>query len=188
MKGIKIRFFSKEDIKSLLTLAEIIKITEEVFEHFGKGDIYSPPKVSLSLQDMNLPGMNWINSMPAFLRYKNIVGIKWVNVTSENPKRGLPLTMGVIILNDPTTGMPIGILDGTWITHMRTGASTAIGAKLFARKNSKVITVVGGGAEGRSNLEAIARFFSFEEVRIVDIDKDVQDDFAKKMAKKLMLK
>jgi len=188
MKGIKARFLSKEDIESVLTLNDIIKITEDVFKHFGEGDIYSPPKVSLPLQNPDLPGMHWINSMPAFLKYRNIVGIKWVNVTSENINRGLPVTMGVIILNDALTGMPIGILDGTWITHMRTGASTAIGAKLFARKNSKVITVVGCGAEGKTNLEATARFFNLEEVRTVDINKKTQANFAEIMGSKLNLK
>jgi ornithine cyclodeaminase/alanine dehydrogenase-like protein (mu-crystallin family) len=163
---------------------QVIKITEEVYAHFGKGDIYSPPKVSLPLQDTSLPGMHWINSMPAFLKYKNIVGIKWVNVTSENRRRGLPVTMGTIILNDAATGTPIAVLDGTWITHMRTGASIAIGAKYFARKDSKVITVVGCGAEGKTGLEATSRFLDFEEVRAVDINKNVREEFVREMAKK----
>lgn len=188
MKQIKIRFLSKEDIESVLNLERIIEITEDVFTHFGKGEIYAPPKESLPLQEPGRAGMHWINSMPAFLKYKNIAGIKWVNVTSENSKRGLPVTMGVIILNDALTGMPIGILDGTWITHMRTGASTAIGAKLFARKDSKIITVVGCGAEGRTNLEATLRFFNFDEVRIVDINKKVRADFAENMREKFELK
>ena len=188
MKEIKIRFLSKNDIESVLSLERIIEITGDVFTHFGNGEVYSPPKESLPLQDPGLPGMHWINSMPAFLKYKNVVGLKWVNVTSENSRRGLPVTMGVILLNDAVTGMPIGVLDGTWITHMRTGASTAIGAKLFARKDSKVITVVGCGAEGRTNLEATAKFFNFQEVRIVDINKEAQSDFAESMGKKLGLK
>jgi len=185
---IKVRFLSNKDIAAVLNLERVIEISEDVFTHFGRGDIHAPPKVSLPLQEAERAGMHWINSMPAFLKYKNIAGIKWVNVTSENVKRGLPVTMGVIILNDAVTGMPIGIMDGTWITHMRTGASTAIGAKLFARKNSSVITVVGCGAEGRTNLEATARFFKFEEVHIVDINKKTMTDFAESMESKLNLK
>lgn len=183
-QNITIRFLSNKDIEAVLNLERIIEISADVFTHYGRGDIYAPPKESLPLQDAERAGMHWINSMPAFLKYKNIVGIKWVNVTSENSKRGLPVTMGVIILNDAMTGMPIGILDGTWITHMRTGASTAIGAKLFARKNSRIITVVGCGAEGRTNLAATARFFKFEEVHLVDINKKVMTDFAECMRKK----
>ena len=185
MSGITVRVLSKEDIQAVLSLERIITITEEVFEHFGKGEVYSPPKVSLPLQDADQPGMHWINTMPAFLKYKNVVGMKWVNVTSENRSRGLPVTMGVILLNDATTGMPIGVLDGTWITHMRTGASTAIGARYFARADSKVITIVGGGAEGRSGLEAISKTFQFEQVRIVDINEVVLNDFVQEMTQKL---
>lgn len=188
MEDIKLRFLSKEAIESVLSLDQVIKITEEVYEHFGKGDVHSPPKVSLPLQDLNLPGMHWINSMPAFLKYKRVVGLKWVNVTSENVKRGLPVTMGVIILNDALTGKPIAVLDGTWITHTRTGASVAIGAKYFARKDSGVITVVGCGAEGRTGLEAISRIFDFQEVRAVDINKKTRAEFVEQMTRKTGVK
>jgi len=185
---IKVRVLSKEDIESVLTPGRIMEITEEVFAHFGNGEICSPPKVSVPLQDPGDPGMHWINSMPAFLRYRNVAGLKWVNVTSANSKRGLPVTMGVILLNDAATGMPIAVLDGTWITQMRTGASTAIGAKYFAREDSRVITVVGAGAEGRTNLTAIARCFDLDEARIVDIDKDARARFADAVSEELDLK
>lgn len=177
MAQIGLKFLSKEDVASMLDLDAVTAITEEVFKRYGLGEIYSPPKESLPLQDSGLPGMHWINSMPAYLKYQGIVGLKWVNVTSENVQRGLPVTMGVILLNDAATGMPIAIVDGTWITHMRTGSSTAIGAKLFARKNSKVITLVGCGAEGATNLEATTRFFDFDEIRIVDINEKAISDF-----------
>lgn len=67
MEEIKMRFLSKEDIESVLALDDVLRVTEEVT---------SPPKVSLPLRDASLPGMHWINSMPAFPEYKNVVGIK----------------------------------------------------------------------------------------------------------------
>lgn len=188
MEEIKVRFLSQEDVEAVLTLDRVIGVTEEVYGHCGRGDVHAPAKVSLPLHDMSCPGMHWINSMPAFLKYRGVVGIKWVNVTSENRRRGIPVTMGVIILNDATTGMPIAILDGTWITHMRTGASVAIGAKYFARGNARVITVVGCGAEGRTGLEATSRFFGFEEVRAVDINREVRDLFAERLTAELGVK
>jgi len=188
VSGITARLLSKEDIQSLLSLERIIEIAEDLFRHMAEGDVFSPPKLSLPLQDTNVPGMHWINAMPAYLKHKNTVGIKWVNVTSENRKRGLPVTMGVILLNDATTGMPTGILDGTWITHARTGASTAIGARYFARSDSKVITVVGAGAQGRMGLEATSKLFQFEEVRVVDINKNTLKEFVQSMSEKLAVR
>lgn len=185
MKSISAKFLSAEEIASLLTLDQVIEITEEVFRHCGLGEVHAPPKVSLPLQDPELPSMHWINSMPAFLKYRDVVGVKWVNVTSENPPRDLPTTMGVIILNDAVTGMPIAIMDGTWITHLRTGASTAVGARLFARKNAKIVAVAGCGAEGRSNLEAMSRCFDFTEVRAVDINRAAREHFADEMQRRL---
>jgi len=63
--------------------------------------------------------LDWINSMPAFLNDVNIVRVKWVNATSANRQKSLPVTIGTIILNDAETGSPLAIMDGTWITHMR---------------------------------------------------------------------
>lgn len=188
MQEIKVKLLSKEDIASILTLEDVIRITEEVYKHFGKGDIYAPPKISLPLQDPEVPGMHWINSMPAFLKYNEIVGVKWVNVTSNNRCVGLPVTMGSIILNDVKTGMPIAFLDGTWITHMRTGASIAIGAKYFARDDSKVMTVIGCGAEGGVGLEAMLKMIDCREIRAVDINKDVQSEFIREMTRKTDVK
>ncbi len=185
MSKISLKVLSKEDVAQLLDLDSILTITEEVFERFGHGDIYSPPKESLPLQDKSAPGMHWINSMPAFLKYEDIVGIKWVNVTSENIHRNLPVTMGVILLNDAITGLPIAIVDGTWITHIRTGASSAIGAKLFARKNSKIITLVGCGAEGLTNLLATCKYFDFKEIRLVDINPNAISDLTSKLPAEL---
>jgi len=185
MSQISLKVLSKEDVAELLDLESILSITEEVFKRFGNGEIYSPAKESLPLQEKSLPGMHWINSMPAFLKYEDIVGIKWVNVTSENIQRNLPVTMGVILLNDAITGLPIAIVDGTWITHIRTGASSAIGAKLFARKNSKIITLVGCGAEGLTNLIATCTYFDFEEIRLVDINPEAINQLKMKLPENL---
>jgi ornithine cyclodeaminase/alanine dehydrogenase-like protein (mu-crystallin family) len=185
MSRINVRVLTREDIRSLLSLDRIIETTEELFRHIAAGEASAPPKLSLPLSDAGVPGMHWINAMPAFLRYENTVGIKWVNVTSENRTRGLPVTMAVIILNDGTTGMPTAIMDGTWITHARTGASTAVAARHLARPDSEVITVIGAGDQGRWGLRATSRLFDFDEVRVVDIDESVLAEYVRTMSAEL---
>jgi len=150
----------------------------------GQGKIVGPAKVSLPLPGNDEKNMHWINSMPALLVEENIVGMKWVNVTSANRARSLPVTMGTIILNDATTGLPLAIMDGTWITHVRTGASVAVGAKYFARKDSKVAALIGAGSEGRSAFEALKKVLDLRKVNIVDVNRGACENFVRENSSK----
>jgi ornithine cyclodeaminase/alanine dehydrogenase-like protein (mu-crystallin family) len=177
MPAIELRILSAEDIQSVIGLDEINTITEDAYRRTGSGNIECPTKVSLPLPGNDERHMHWINSMPALLKDEGIVGLKWVNVTSANRQRGLPVTMGTIILNDAETAVPLAIMDGTWITHMRTGASVAVGAKYFARRNSEVVTIIGAGSEGRSSLQALSRVFQIRRVNIVDLNRESCEAF-----------
>lgn len=183
MKSINVRFLATEDIQSLIGQREIIDITEDAYRRTGLGEIVTPTKVSIPLPGNNEQDMHWINSMPSFLKAENIAGIKWVNVTSQNRKKGLPVTMATFILNDGETASPVAIMDGTWITHMRTGASVAIGAKHFARKNSEVVTIIGAGSEGHSAFGSISQLFNIRKLNIIDINKAAAKAFVEKEKK-----
>jgi alanine dehydrogenase len=185
MNSINLLILSTEDIQAVIDHHEIIEITRDAYRRAGLGQIVCPTKVSLTLPGNDAENMHWINSMPALLSDENIVGIKWVNVTSLNRTRSLPVTIGTIILNDAKTAVPLAIMDGTWITHMRTGASVAIGAKYLARSNSEVVTIIGAGSEGCSALEAIAKCFKLRRVNVVDINKKTAENFVENEGKKI---
>jgi ornithine cyclodeaminase/alanine dehydrogenase len=72
-----------------------------------------------------------------------------------NAARGLPYINGLIILNDPDTGVPTAVLDGTWITAKRTAAASAVSARYLARSDSEVLGVLGCGVQGRNHVEAL---------------------------------
>jgi ornithine cyclodeaminase/alanine dehydrogenase len=99
-------------------------------------------------------------------------GIKWISGYPENVRRDLPYISGLLILNDPSTGLPISVMDAAWITAKRTGAATAVAAKYLARKDARVFGILGCGVQGRSNLEALQNSIkTLEEVRAYDISK-----------------
>jgi len=187
MAAIEVLCLSAEEIQSLITGDEVLATTEEVYRQVGLGKIVCPVKVSLPLPGNDEKNMHWINSMPAFIAGDNVVGIKWVNVTSANRGRSLPVTMGTIILNDATTGLPLAIMDGTWITHVRTGASVAIGAKFFARKDSKTAAIIGAGSEGASALNSLVKVFDLQKIHVVDINRSAGERFAKENADKKLV-
>jgi ornithine cyclodeaminase/alanine dehydrogenase len=85
-----------------------------------------------------------------------------------NSQRGLPYISGLLILNDYETGIPLAVMDCTWITAQRTGAATALAAKYLARPDSETLGILGCGVQGRSNLEALRLLFPLKKVYAYD--------------------
>jgi len=136
--------------KLRIPVDSIISAVEDAFREKAAGRTEMPPKPGIHPKENA-----FIHAMPAYMPGIQAAGVKWVSGYPENTKRGLPYISGLLILNDPETGFPIGVMDCTWITAKRTGAVTAIAAKHFAREDSKVLGIVGCGVQGRSNLEAL---------------------------------
>ena len=120
--------------------------------------------------------------MPAYLEEEDITGVKIVNVHPGNPPLGLPTVMALIVLISPKTGEPIAIMDGTYLTDIRTGAAGGIAAKYLARKDSKVIGMVGAGIQARSQLEALSEVFKPELVKVTSRTKESCEKFIRDSA------
>ena len=119
--------------------------------------------------------------MPAYIPGLQSAGMKWVSGYPGNLKKKLPYISGLLILNDPDTGIPIAVMDATWITAQRTGAATAVAAKYLARTDSSTIGILACGVQGRSNLEALSCLFEIEKVKAFDINQEVAEKFASEM-------
>ncbi|MEL7563792.1 MAG: ornithine cyclodeaminase family protein [Dehalobacterium sp.] len=113
--------------------------------------------------------------------------IKGIPSNPENPlKRGLPRSNGLVILYNEDTGLPISVMDGTIISSMRTGASSAIGAKYCANPDSEVLGLVGCGVIQDTCIEATSLVMkNIKTVRLYDTNKEKAEKFAGKWAAKL---
>jgi len=127
----------------------------------------------------------FIHAMPAYIPSLNAVGVKWVSGFPENYKRGLPYINGLLILNDPDTGVPVCVMDCIWITAWRTAAATAVAAKYLANKNSETIGILGCGVQGRTNLEMLCEIFPIRYVKVFDIVDGKAKEYCKVMSSKL---
>ena len=167
--NLEVLYLSREDVEEAgLTMAEVIGIVEDAFREKGEGRVEVPPKLGIHPKPNS-----FIHVMPALIPKMNAAGMKWVSGFPENYRHNLPYIMGVIVLNDLETGVPICIMDATWVTAKRTGAATAVAAKYLARRDSKVFGILGCGVQGRANLEAIVTVFEgLEEVKAYDVNKD----------------
>jgi len=174
----KLLYLSQADVASVgLTMSEIITALEQMFREKGEGRVEMPPK----------PGIHpmpdaFIHAMPAYIPALKSAGIKWVSGYPENYKRGLPYINGLLILNDPQTGVPLAVMDCVWITAKRTGAATAVAAKYLARPDSEVVGILGCGVQGRSNLEALQVLFPLKRVMAYDVNPDAQRRYVQEMS------
>jgi ornithine cyclodeaminase/alanine dehydrogenase len=170
MKKVEILYLSHADVKKVgLKMKDIISIVEQALYEHGSKSVEMPPK----------PGVHplkntFIHAMPAYIPKMNAVGMKWVACFPENYKHNLEQTTGLIILNDPQTGVPVAVMDCAWVTAMRTAAVSAIAVKYLARTNSRIVGIVGAGVQGRYNLlslrEALAEI---DLVKVYDIRREV---------------
>jgi len=177
-------YLSRSDIQNLnIGLIEIINITEKSLKEKGLGRVEMPPKPGVH------PRKNaFIHAMPAYIQSLNAGGIKWVSGFPENYKKGLPYITGLLILNDPDTGLPISVMDCSWITAWRTAAATAVAAKYLANEGSKTLAILGCGVQGRTNLQMLSKIFPIEHVKAFDIQKQSAEKYSKTMSKKLGIK
>jgi ornithine cyclodeaminase/alanine dehydrogenase-like protein (mu-crystallin family) len=122
----------------------------------------------------------FIHAMPAYNKSRDAAGMKWISGYPLNTQRGLPYISGLMILNDPDTGLPLAVMDATWITAMRTGAATAVAARYLARPESKTVAILGCGVQGRTNLQALQVVLKgLDNVRAYDINEEAANRFKK---------
>lgn len=174
-------YLSREDVEKVdLSMSKIIDALETMFKEKGEGRVEMPPKPGVH----TLPDA-FIHAMPAYIPSLKSVGMKWVSGYPENRKKNLPYISGLIILNDPETGLPLSVMDATWITGKRTGAATAVGAKYLARPESESAGIIACGVQGRSNLEALAKVFSLKYAKAFDIHPERAQKYAADMSAEL---
>jgi alanine dehydrogenase len=135
-------------------------VEEAIMQH-GLKKVQMPSKLYLYFKKHN----GDLRTMPAYLEEPDITGVKIVNVHPDNPKKGLPTVMALVILNSTETGAPIAIMDGTYLTDMRTGAAGGVAVKYLARKNAKTVGFVGTGNQARTQLLAINEIIDIQEIK-----------------------
>ena len=175
----KTLLLTESEVKRLLTMDEVLQAVELAFAEKGLKRVQMPAKLYIFYKRYN----GDLRAMPSYLENLNISAVKVVNVHPDNrTKFNMPTVMATLILIDPQNGAPIAIMDGTWITDMRTGASGGVAAKYLARNDSKIIGLIGAGAQARTQLMALCSVYEkLEEVRIWSRTKETRKAFIDEM-------
>jgi ornithine cyclodeaminase/alanine dehydrogenase len=173
---------SRKDIESFLTIQDTIDIVEEAFKEYQQGTVKMPLRSVIAVEKH----AGSVLYMPALLQGMGALGVKVVSVYPKNPTEyHLPTTIGVVLLNDPKTGNPIAIMDGSFLTAMRTGAVSGVATKYLARKNAKELGIIGTGVQGRMQVTAVCKVRPIEKVKAYDIVPDQRSRFCEQISKDL---
>lgn len=158
----KIRILSATDVQAAITMTEAIEAMRDAFAALSSGKATVPLRVALEMDD----GVSLF--MPAHLPGLGPAAAKVVSVHPGNVERGLPMIHAVVLVIDPRTGMPLALMDGTWLTALRTGAVGGLAADLLARVDASTAAVFGAGVQARTQLDALRAVRDIREVRVVD--------------------
>jgi len=147
-----------------LTFDDAMSIVEQSLSEHAAKQVENPPKLPIH----PLPDA-FINAMPAFLPRKKACGMKWVSGFPTNVPKGLPTITALIILNDADTGLPLAVMDGTYITAIRTVAVSAAATKHLCRSDASAFAIVGCGLQGKYHAAALSHIVpSLSVVKISD--------------------
>jgi alanine dehydrogenase len=154
-------WLSESDVRAALSIPDLIEAMEYALAAFSSGGVVQPVRTALELRDMAFFAL-----MPAYDKERSILGAKLVSVIRDNASRGLPTHLAAISLFDPATGELLAVMDGRYITEVRTAAVSAVSVRHLARADASVLAILGSGVQARSHLEALFLVRQFEDVRV----------------------
>jgi alanine dehydrogenase len=172
----KTMILTRSDVARILTPGRANMAVEQAFVALGSGLAEMPPKSYLFFAAGDL------RSMPASLHGQGLeaAGLKSVTVHPGNRSQGLPTVMAVIVLIDPDNGFPLAVMDGTYLTGLRTGAAGALAAKLLCRQGWRSAGFVGSGAQARTQLTCTMEVRRLERLKVWRHGRSSSaDDFAR---------
>src|SRR5579875_2767871 len=121
---------SRADLQRCLDMSTAIKAMQVAFRALHAGQVQMPQRLSVDLSDQGLallmPSLLQTPERPAF-------GLKLLTSVSDNATRGLPRSLATVLLLDATSGQTLAIIEGSWLTAVRTGAVSGLATQLLAR-------------------------------------------------------
>ena len=158
----RLRILTENDVRSLIDMDAAIPIQEEAFIRLAARE--SVEGLRSFVVSETPPGVAIFN--PSFLKNGGGYGVKIVSDFFGNTGRGVARMSAIVTLFDGETGHPRTVMEGGYLTDLRTGAGTGAAARRLARANSRVVAVVGAGRVARNQLQALARTHDLERVLV----------------------
>jgi alanine dehydrogenase len=176
----KLRVLSKQDVQQAVPMREAIEIVKGAFTQLSTGKAVVPLRTQLPVDRHE--GVTLF--MPAYLSESDDLGVKIVSVFPGNLEMGWPTIFALVVVVEASTGRPVAVMDGTYLTALRTGAASGAATDLLARKDIKVAAILGAGVQGRTQLLAVCEVRDIERVWVYDVNPQAAERYAQEMAGK----
>ncbi len=175
-----ITLLTKEDMQRVFTMAEAIQADKDALALYSKGETDIPLRANISVPAHNGSALY----MYGYAAGASALGVKIVSVYPDNPKKGLPSVPATMILMDDSTGAVSALMDGTYLTRLRTGAVAGAATDLLAREDSSVFALFGAGGQAEGQLEAVLTVRDIKLAKVYSRTFEKAEAFAKAMSEK----
>lgn len=163
-------------------MGETIKAIEEAFRIYHERKSATPLRVPLEVEEAI------VLYMPSFLkgfRGSGALGLKVVSVYARNPGRGFSLIYATYLLNDPQVGEPLALMEGSYLTGVRTGAASAVAAKYLARSYAEALSLIGAGFQAFFQTWAISKVRGLKAIYLYDQAAERAEELARRLKSEL---
>ena len=175
----KMVVLNENDIKEVFTMHDAIQASKDALAIYSKGGSNIPLRINLDISKEEGQSLY----MAGYAEEANALGVKIVSVYPNNIKKGLPSVPATMILLNENTGQVCSMIDGTYLTMVRTGAVAGAATDILANKDAAVFALFGTGGQASGQLEAVLTVRDIKEVRVFDIDQKRAQEFTDQMAK-----
>jgi alanine dehydrogenase len=165
------------DVRAVLSIEDLFEPMARALEAFSAGRVVQPVRSVVGVAT----GPGFFGVMPAHAADQHALGAKLVTVFGGNARAGLPTHLALITLLDERTGQLLAVMDGRYITEIRTAAVSAVASRALARPATRTLAIVGSGVQARSHLLALAAVHPLEAARVWSPDTDRRDRFVADM-------
>lgn len=180
MANQELRFLNREEVKQALPMAAAIEAMKEAFALLSARRAIIPPR-----HFMDIPSREGtVLLMPSYVPQLKKSALKLVTIFKENAEKGLPLIQALVMLMDATDGRHLALMEGSYLTALRTGAASGAATDLLAREESRIAAVYGTGAQSETQIEAICAVRPIEEIMVFGRSREKSETFARKMSER----
>ncbi|MBI1994037.1 MAG: ornithine cyclodeaminase family protein [Deltaproteobacteria bacterium] len=156
---------SEREIQSLIDVEGLSEALEKAHVEFSTGKAVMPVRLVVPVPEIK----GRITSMPAYLSEDKALGMKVVTYFPENPRQGLPIILATVFLFSTESGKLLAVMDGTYITAIRTACISAVATRALANPETPVLGVLGAGVQARAQIRTLCAMRKIEEIKVYDV-------------------
>ena len=172
---------TKSDVENLVSIRDATEAVRSVFKEHGMGKTKSYPRVHIPFEEFN----GTIGYLEAAVDSLDSSASKIASLYFDNPNIGLPRIIALITLSRIDNGLPVAVMDGNYLTMLRTAAVSAVATDFLAKNDADTLGVIGAGVQGRGQLLGVKEVREIKRVIVYDISRNASERFAHEMSSSL---